>query len=96
MIVVRNVFYAKYGKGDELVSLFKEYKPTLGAEYRQRILTDASGKFFTVVLEYEVESLAEWEQATRRLFGTKDFESWFARSVPLVESGYREFYNVEA
>jgi len=62
MLVARQVFQAKYGRGDELVTLFQEFNTRMqevdGAFQPFRILTDASGPFFTVVTEVEVESLA--------------------------------------
>ena len=95
MIVIRDVFQAKYGKGGELVKLFKEGRETWGSQYAFRILTDASGPFFTVVTETEVESLAAWESESGAIFSHPDFGEWFARMQPLVESGSRDFYNVE-
>jgi hypothetical protein len=97
MLVVRDVFQAKYGQGDELVALFKEARqkyPDL-AKHHSRVLTDASGPFFTVIQELQVENLADWEQMRDSLFRLPDFADWFARMVPLVESGRREFYNIE-
>jgi hypothetical protein len=94
MILVRNVFQAKYGKGDELVALFKEAGQTWAAQDAGRILTDASGPFFTVVTETEVESLAAWEQRSAAIFAHPEFGRWFERMVPLVESGRREFYQI--
>ena len=95
MILVRNVFQAKYGKGGELVALFKEVRQQQPAMSVDRILTDASGPFFTVVTETMVESLADWERRMAEDFSNSKFEDWFARMMPLVESGRREFYNVE-
>ncbi len=95
MLVVRDVFQAKYGRGNELVALFKEAFPKLGAGRTYRILTDASGPFFTVVTEVEVSSLAEWEQMTAQVFGMPEFGEWFNRMLPLVEAGRREFYHLE-
>ena len=98
MIVVRDVFQAKYGKGGELVALFKEARERwpITARYSGRILTDASGTFFTVVTETEVESLAAWEQLQAEIFANPEFGAWFGRMQPLVESGRREFYNIES
>ncbi len=96
MILVRDVFQAKYGKGDELVALFKELRDKLEFGLAQRILTDVSGTFFTVVTETEVESLAEWERLSSEALSTAEFADWFARMVPLAESGGREFYTIEA
>jgi hypothetical protein len=95
MIVVRDVFQAKYGQGHELVRLFKENFPKLGQARTYRILTDASGPFFTVVTEVEVSSLTEWEQLTAQIFAMPEFGEWFNRMLPLVESGRREFYHLE-
>lgn len=93
MILVRDVFQAKYGKGGELVALFKELSQQ--AQVVDRILTDASGPFYTVVTETTLESLAAWEQRMAEIFSKPEFGAWFARMVPLVESGRREFYNIE-
>ena len=95
MILVRDVFQAKYGKGGELVALFKELRQQRLRQFVDRILTDASGPFFTVVVEATVESLAAWEQHLAYDFSLPEFGEWFARMTPLVESGRREFYHLE-
>ena len=92
MIVVRGVYRAKYGRGDDLVQLFKEGK-ILWPNMRFRLLTDLSGPFFTVVTEAEYENLSAWE-AEARVFSDSRFPAWFERMIPLVESGQREFYNL--
>ena len=94
MIVVRDSFQAKYGKGDDLVALFKEMRQW-SSGFGVRILTDASGPFFTVQVETQVESLGEWERFISQMFGRSEFSDFFARMQPLVESGRREFYHVE-
>ncbi len=95
MILVRNVFQAKYGRGGELVALFKEARQMGLGHPDDRVLTDASGSFFTVVFETIAESLAAWEQRQTEDFSRPEFNEWFARMIPLVESGAREFYTVE-
>lgn len=95
MILVRSVFQAKYGKGDELVKLLKEAREEMVPEYWERILTDASGPFFTVVTETSADSLADWERQRAEIFSQPKFGDWFARMTPLVESGRRDFYNIE-
>ena len=95
MILVRDVFQDKYGKGGELVALFKEVRQQWPAQAVDRIFTDASGPFYTVVTETTVESLAAWEQRLAELFSKPEFGDWFAHMTPLVESGRREFYHIE-
>jgi hypothetical protein len=94
MIIVRDVFQAKYGKGSEVAALFKEAKEKWSIQYAPRILTDASGPFFTVVTETESESLAAFEQKSGEIFSMPEFGDWFERMTLLVESGRREFYNI--
>ena len=53
------------------------------------------GPFYTVVTETTVESLAAWEQYIAEVFSLPEFGEWFARMMPLVESGRREFYHIE-
>lgn len=94
MMLVRDIFQAKYGQAGDLVALFKEARDEW-APYAGRILTDASGRFFTVVVETEVENLAAWEQHIEEIFNLPGFNAWFDRMTPLVESGRREFCNIE-
>jgi hypothetical protein len=97
MLLVRDVFQAKYGRGDELVALFKEAGAQMehgGQAGAMRLLTDASGPFFTVVIQYEVESFAAWERQFAEMMAQPDTGGFGARMNEVVESGRREFYNV--
>lgn len=100
MIVVRTVFQASFGHGGELAAQFGDVNRAmmeeLGVQRRWRVLTDLSGPFDTVVLEVEVENLAEWEQARPRLFASQSFQESMARTQGLVVSGRNELYTVEA
>ena len=95
MIIVRDTFQAKYGRGGELVELFKEARDEWPVEYAHRVLSDASGPFFTVVAETEFDSLADWEGHSQEIFSLPEFANWFGRMQELVDSGRRDFYNVE-
>ena len=98
MLVARQVFQAKYGKGDELIALFQDFNARMQADgatdMQLRILTDATGAFFTVVTEVEVESLAAWEGSFSKSMGRPWMREWFGKMMPLVESGSREFYRI--
>jgi len=100
MFVVRDVFQAKFGRGDELVALFQELDSYWHQSMRRvpfrnfRILTDASGSFFTVVTEMEVDNMAAWERVVTEELALPQFGDWFARMAPLVETGRREFYHL--
>jgi hypothetical protein len=97
MIIVRDVFQARYGKASDLVVLFKEFQEKIASKVPgYRILTDASGPFFTVVTEMQFESMAVWEQQSTEIISRPEFGDWFVRMTPLVESGRRDFYKIEA
>jgi hypothetical protein len=76
------------------VEIFKEANQHWMPEYGTRILTDASGSFFTVVTETEVASLAEWEGLSAEVLALPEFGNWFARMSELVETRRCEFYNI--
>ena len=98
MLRARQVFQAKYGRGDEVVRLFQELNTRMQAEGggapHFRILTDATGPFFTVVTEIEVASFAAWEGEFSEAMNRPWMGEWFSRMMPLVESGRREFYTL--
>ena len=94
MIVVRGVFQAKYGMGDELVELFREAHEIWPSGSNPRILTDLSGPFFTVISEAEYESFSAWEVSRDQIFADERVGPWFERMQALVKGGHREFYTL--
>ena len=60
MIVIRNTFTARPGQAGKLVAHLKEMA-ALGGLKNTRFFTDASGEFNQVVMEHQVESLADFE-----------------------------------
>ena len=65
MIVVRNTFTAKPGQAGKLVAQLKD-TAAAGNLRNVRFLTDLVGDFNQVVMEYEVESLADFEAVMQR------------------------------
>ena len=95
MIVVRDVYQVKFGKIGQLLDLFKDARHSWAQKYNYRVLTDASGPFYTAVAEMQVTNLGEWENLLAEMYSNSDFGQWFSRVEPLIESGRREFYNIE-
>ncbi len=59
MLIIREIFTAKPGMASKLAKLCKKMmKNYLGV----RIMTDMTGPYNTVVIEFETDSLAEWEK----------------------------------
>ena len=101
MLLVREVFQAPYGQGDALVALLKEWfeqtpagRQVVAEGGAYRLLTDASGRFFTVVAEVEVADFAAWERLYQGFLTDPVTEEWFTRSVAVTAGGRREFYTI--
>ncbi len=60
MLVVRNCFVAKPGMASKLAAQLKEVAATAKMP-RFRILTDLTGEYNRVFMEYEVENAGEFE-----------------------------------
>jgi hypothetical protein len=65
MILIRNTFTAKPGQAGKLLAQMKDVA-TIGGLRNARFLTDLTGDFNQVVMEHEVESLAEFEAVMQR------------------------------
>jgi hypothetical protein len=97
MIVVRNVFRLKFGKAREAVAIMKDglaIQKRAGVDVSQRLLTDVTGPFYTLVLELTVANLATLESMTPRVMGDKEWQANYQKLLPLVESGYREVFTI--
>lgn len=96
MIVVRDVFQLKFGKAKEAKALLKErariWKDVGLSAQRQSM--DLTGRYYTLVLEGDYESLAAWEAAMSDVHGAREWAVWFEKFQPLVESGHREIFTV--
>lgn len=101
MILVRTEFQCKPGRVNEVVDQFKAMADSIDPQKvvkRSRIMTDLSGKFDTVVLESEVESLDAYFAMLHAAFANPDLEDMqiAASEDPLYQTGQRQFYTIEA
>ena len=97
MIVVRNVFHLKFGKAREAMASMKEgmaIQKRLGLDAPHRILTDATGTFYTLILEFTLPNLAAIEPTFGRIMGDKEWHAHYEKFSALCDSGHREIYNV--
>lgn len=96
MILVRDIFQLKFGKGKEAKALWREgaaIENKFGYNVR-RVLTDLTGSYYTLVMESIFESLADYEKALKRAFSTEEWGEWYQKFIPLVESGRREIFTI--
>jgi len=100
MILVRTEFQCKWGRVQEVVDGFKTMSERMNNQNvikRSRIMTDLSGRFDTVVVESEVESIDAYFAMLHAAFAEPEFQAAQAAMVdPPQQSGSRSFYTIEA
>ena len=93
MIVVRNCFVAKPGNASKLAAQIKEAAAVAGIP-KYRILTDLTGEFNRVVLEYEAENVGEFEARMRDYQTNPVFREKMKGYTDLYITGSREILQV--
>ena len=97
MIVVRDIFYLKFGKAKDAKMLLAEARginEKFGFK-NTRALTDlVSNRSYTLILESSWDSLTAWEAAMKEGLGAKEWQSWYVKFIPLVETASREILNI--
>jgi hypothetical protein len=63
--------------------------PRAGVDVSQRLLTDVTGPFYTLILELTLPNLAALETIGPRIMGDKEWQANYQKLSPLVESGHR-------
>jgi hypothetical protein len=93
MIVVRNCFTAKPGQASKLAAQLKDAAAASGIPH-YRVLTDLTGEFNRVVLEYEAENVGEFEQRMRQYATDTGFREKMKGYTDLYQTGSREILQV--
>ena len=91
MYVIRNTFVAKPGQASKLAAQVK----AMGIGVRNcRVLTDVTGDFNHVVMEHEVESLAELDDLLKRYTSDPQVREAAKGYTDLWSTGRREVFRV--
>jgi succinate dehydrogenase/fumarate reductase flavoprotein subunit len=93
MYVVRNVFVAKPGCASKLAAQLKD-AVTAFQMPNARVLTDVTGEFNRVMMEFTTESLAELEKRMQETMGSPVYREKMAGYTELWVSGSREILRV--
>jgi hypothetical protein len=98
MLLIREVFFCKPGQVKPLLEKFK----TMNSVSRKRglgiarLMTDLSAeRYWTVVSEWEVKSLHEFEELMAKSMADTEMEEAMKGYHELVDHGRREIYKVE-
>jgi len=93
MIVVRNTFIAKPGQAGKLAAQLKDMA-TAGGLPNYRVLTDVTGDFNRVVMEYEVESVAAFEENFKKYTSDPAIREKAKGYTDLWVTGSRELFRL--
>jgi hypothetical protein len=93
MIVVRNCFTAKPGQATKLAAQLKE-AATAAKMANHRILTDLTGDFNRVILEYEADNLSGFEAMMQDYAANTAFREKMKGYTDLWITGSREILKV--
>ncbi len=94
MIVVRNCFVAKPGQASTLATQLKEAAAAASSLGKYRVLTDVTGEFNRVVLEYEAANVAEFEATMKEYATNETFRAKMKGYTDLYQTGTREILQV--
>ena len=89
MIIVRNVFIATPGNASKLAAQFKS-AAAAGKLPRHRVLTDVTGEFNRVILEYEVGSVSGFEAQMKDYATNETLRTAMKGYTDLYLTGHRE------
>jgi hypothetical protein len=93
MIVVRNCFVAKPGQASKLAAQMKE-AAAASKIGKYRVLTDLTGDFNRVILEYEAENMGAFESTMRDYASNSAFREKMKGYTELYVTGSREILQV--
>ncbi len=96
MIVVRDIFNLKFGKAKDakvLLNEAREINKKFGFN-QMRALSDLTGDSYRLILESEWKSLSDWENSMKEGLASSEWQKWYQKFIPLVESASREILNI--
>src|SRR5258706_967034 len=98
MYLIRKIFKSKPVKAKELVKKFNAsipYFQNSGDGTNHKVLTDAVGSYWTVVMEYEVADMGNFFSQLRNTPPNPELQEIMKGYIDLVEGGSREIYLIE-
>jgi hypothetical protein len=98
MLIIREIFTAKPGQASKLAKLFKKAMPE---DHNMTVMTDLVGDFNTIVAEYRVKNLAEFEKQMEEYKSGKpdpnidpDVAKEMSKYTEMYLTGRREIYQI--
>jgi hypothetical protein len=94
MIVVRNCFVARPGQASKLAAQLKDAASASPFGPSARVLTDLTGDFNRVILEYTAKNLGDFEAAMKDYATNEAFRNKMKGYTELYTVGTREILQI--
>jgi hypothetical protein len=97
MYVVRDSFQCKPGMSRKLAEMFKATMPSMtqvNGFRGGRVMVDAVAAYWSVVLEFEVENLADFERQMAAFSSQPELRKNMEGYMDLVVGGKREIFRI--
>jgi quinol monooxygenase YgiN len=97
MLLIRDVFRCKPGQARALADRLKQTIPSMEREdgFRNcRVMVDYVAAYWTVVLEAEVDDIAQFDHHLHGFGQRPEVRQVLAGYMDLVEGGHREIYRI--
>src|SRR5512140_1507840 len=92
MYIVRDIFNLKFGHFKDAKASFDEVKNKnmlpIGKSFR--VLSDFTGDSYRLIMETGFETLSEYEQSMSSGMNQQEWQQWYEKFKPLVNSSHRE------
>jgi hypothetical protein len=98
MFIERNEFHLKFGTAAEAKALWKDFLGKAVKEnpsIKARLLSDLTGRGYTIVLELAYPTYAELEPSQCLLTNLPGWKAFYNQFIPLCEASHRTLYKLE-
>ena len=99
MFVERNVFSLKFGQAKQAVAMWKDYLEKVHKEDNNihvRMMTDLSGRGYTLIIEQIFNSYAEMEPGACPLVNRPDWKEFYQQFIAYCEGTKRTLFKLQA
>ena len=92
MYVIRDIFNLKFGHYKDVKALLDDAvkKSLLPNNQNMKALTDFTGDSYRLIFEQSSDSLTEYEKTLQESMGKNEWQNWYEKFKPHVNSSYRE------
>ena len=98
MFIERNTFHLKFGTSRQAIDLWKAYLEKAHFQddkIHVRLLSDITGRGYTLVMELSYEDYASLEPAKCTLTHLQGWKEFYQQFIPLCEYSERTQYKLE-